>query len=251
IETDNLTIPHPRMTQREFVLRPLAQIAPQVIHPILCLSVAQMLENLRSAKPSARLVSIIGPPAAGKTTLAEGLAGELDADVLYEDYQGNPFIADSYLGLSAADLPCQLYFLLSRAKQLATAAWPTDGIVVADYGFCQDAIYAGTFLAGSDMQAYNHSASRIATLLKRPDLLISLDCPEQVLLDRIARRGRGYEKAMTREFISQMRQAYRNLDLAAEARCVMKIDCEAMDFRQALAIQDVAGRVKRMLEEEK
>ena len=91
---------------------------------------------------SAKLVSIIGPVASGKTLLAEKLSAELPAGLIREDYAGNPFLADSWAGQDDKLLAGQLYFLMSRVKQLALSAWPDDGTFVSDYGFCQDRIFA-------------------------------------------------------------------------------------------------------------
>ena len=83
---------------------------------------------------SAALISIIGPPAVGKTTLAALLAAKLPAELIREDYAGNPFLADSYAGSEQARLPGQLYFLLSRVGQLRQgdreAIAETRGLVV-------------------------------------------------------------------------------------------------------------------------
>ena len=122
---------------------------------------------------SATLISIIGPPAVGKTTLAEGLSTELPGELIYEDYEGNPFLADSYTGGGDACLPAQLYYLMSRVKQLALAAWPVEGRFISDYGFCQDRIFAERRLGADDLKLYRRVARRVEGLVKGPDVLLS------------------------------------------------------------------------------
>ena len=103
---------------------------------------------------SALLISIIGPPAVGKTTLADLLAGDLPADVIYEDFAGNPFLAASYTGQSISRLPAQMYYLISRLAQLRESTWPHAGTVVSDYGYCQDRIFASLRLSPDDLAQY-------------------------------------------------------------------------------------------------
>ena len=181
---------------------------------------------------STKLISIIGPPAAGKTTLAELLAQALPAELIREDYAGNPFLASSYLGDDRARLPGQLYFLLSRAKQLATPAMPANGFAVSDYGFCQDSLYARLRLNPADLETYWDIADRVAGIVHSPDLLIRLDASVESLLQRIAERGRSYESALTAELLTSIRRQYESLP--AEAECpVIRVDTDRVDIRDS------------------
>ena len=178
---------------------------------------------------SAKLISIIGPPAVGKTTLAEWLAARLPAELIREDYAGNPFLAGSYQGRSDAMLPGQLYFLMSRAKQLSLSSWSQEGLFVSDYGFCQDRVFASARLSKDDLGLYRRIAGRIEGLIKPPDVLVHLDACEETLLERIAARGRNFEKSMTTEFLRTMRKAYN--EAQTEQNCpVISIDCDEMNI---------------------
>ena len=177
---------------------------------------------------SARLLSIIGPPAAGKTTLAERLAARLGGQLIREPYDVNPFLADADTGCDDAKLPAQLHFLMSRAGQMARGAWPGRGLVVSDYGFCQDAIFAAEQLEEEDLETYRRVAGRVGPLVKAPDVMIGLRAGSAELLGRIAARGRGYEHVMTAGFLDALNDAcQRALDAAA---CpVIRIDAERED----------------------
>jgi len=193
---------------------------------------------------AARLISIVGPPAVGKTTLAEALAAKLKAGLIREQYASNPFLAASYIGADASRLASQLYFLLSRVAQLSCSAWPGRGLYVSDYGFCQDPIYARLRLSDADFRSYEAVLKRLAGAVHPPDVLIHLDAAEATLLERIARRGRGYESAMTAEFLAAMRAAYDRA--VAEMACpVLRIDCDGEDLldagRQAELIEKLRG----------
>ncbi len=192
---------------------------------------------------SAALVSVIGPPAVGKTTLADLLASELSATVLHEDWQGNPFLADSYAGDASMRLPGQMFFLLSRVTQLAATSWPEEGVVVSDYGFCQDRIFARQRLGREEFEAYEAVARRLARIVKPPDLLLHLDASVETLLARLARRGRDFERVMDEEFLQAMRAEYAHASL--DALCpVIDFDCDAADFREASVLASLAARVR-------
>ena len=196
---------------------------------------------------SARLISIIGPPASGKTTLAEGLAEALPARLVREDYAGNPFLTDSYLGRREFALPSQLYFLFSRLSQLNLQTWPADGIVVTDYGFCQDAVYAAASLGDEDLATYRRLSAGADGMVTAPDLLICLDGPEQELLDRIARRGRRHETAFTPSFLAALRRAYERI-VSETSGAVLRIDAAAIDLRRDADRREITRRVREAME---
>ena len=195
---------------------------------------------------AAPLISIIGPPAAGKTTAAEWLADAMPARLIREDYDRNPFMASAYLGRTDLALASQLYFLFSRVGQLELADWPDEGAAVSDYGFCHDRIYAEQTLADADMAIYHRLSGQADGLVKPPDLVIYLRGPDELLLDRIARRGRGYERSFTPEFIRALQPAYERA--AGEATCpVITIDVDAVDLRLDSAREELLATIREKL----
>jgi deoxyguanosine kinase len=194
----------------------------------------------------AALVSIIGPPAVGKTTAAEWLAEALPAVLVREDYAGNPFLSDSYLGRIEFRLPAQLYFLFSRVSQLDRRRWPAQALVVSDYGYCQDAVYAERNLAAEDLAVYRRLAGAADDAVKRPDVLIHLDGEEGTLLRRIALRGRQYERTFSAEFLGSMREAYRRLVERADCP-VLAVDIDREDLLDSAARAALLGRVREAL----
>lgn len=178
---------------------------------------------------TARLISVIGPPAVGKTTLAEWLAGAVPAELVREDYAGNPFLADSYTGDRQACLPAQLYYLMSRVSQLSRGAWPAEGLLVSDYGFCQDRIYAAIKLDDDELALYDQLAARLAGLVVAPSMVVHLDASVATLQSRIAARGRPFERAMDEAFLSQIRGSYDNIEGVLPCP-VIRVDCDAADL---------------------
>jgi len=195
---------------------------------------------------TSRLISAIGPPAVGKTTLAERLSTALPARLILEDYAGNPFLAESYAGRDEARLPGQLYFLMSRVSQLDPTRWEEERLAVSDYGFCQDAVFAELRLGDDDLRTYRRVLRRVGGLVHPPDVLVHLDAGEQTLLERIARRGREYEKAMTAEFLGQMRRAYN--EVAGRADCpVIAIDCDGADICRDEVLAGIMEEIRENL----
>jgi deoxyadenosine/deoxycytidine kinase len=195
---------------------------------------------------SVTLISIIGPPAVGKTTLAEALAAELPARIIYEDYAGNPFLADFFLGRREFALPAQLYFLFSRLGQLNPAAMTDGESLISDYGFCQDAVYAASNLSNSDLDVYRRLAGAVGEIVKPPDVLIHLDADEDILLERISCRGRRYEAVFSADFLVRMREAYR--EIVSSADCpVINIDVGKVDLRQESAIAELVRNIRERL----
>jgi deoxyadenosine/deoxycytidine kinase len=195
---------------------------------------------------AAALVSIIGPPASGKTTVAQWLAEALGARLIREDYQGNPFLSESYLGRADLVLPAQLYFLCSRVAQLCRASWPATGVAVSDYGFCQDAVYADINLSAADRAVYRRVAEPAADVVTRPDVLLCLDGSDAVLLERIARRGRRHETVFTAEFLESMRRSYRQIVAAAECP-VIHVDTGVVNLLEKPAQLELTGRIRELL----
>ena len=192
---------------------------------------------------AAKLISIIGAVSAGKTTLAELLCNQLGGQCICEDYTGNPFLEDSYLGETALDLPAQLYFLNSRVSQLNLPVWPVEGLFVSDYGFSQDRIFAEWKLKGQDIETYNFIAGKMAKFVKQPDMLIHLDVDIETLLARIVTRGRNYETVFTRDFLEYLRE--KQFDIEIPENCgFLRIDCRCTDFRDPQVLADIVDKIR-------
>ncbi len=195
---------------------------------------------------SAKLISIIGPVGVGKTTLAQNLSVKLSAEVIYEDYSGNPFHAPSCQGQEDLWLPSQIYFINSRAKQLCNTRWPAKGLFISDYGFCQDSMFAEAKLTGAALDAYHCIAAQIASIVQPPNLMIHLDASVATLQKRIADRGRDYEATFTDEFLALLRE--RHLDVVApESCCLLQIDCDKIDLLKPQEIKKLADQIREII----
>jgi deoxyguanosine kinase len=180
---------------------------------------------------TAALISLVGPPGSGKTTAATWLARAIGGRLVLEDYAGNPFLAESYAGKEQPRLAAQCWFLLSRVSQLAHRGRRERKIIVTDYAYLQDALYARLRLQGRELAAYEALAAQVAPLVRAPDVLIWLDGPLRVLKSRIAARARGYERYFTDAFLRRQKAAY--TDALAVPPCpVIRVDIARRDLQQ-------------------
>jgi deoxyguanosine kinase len=179
-------------------------------------------------------ISIVGAVGAGKTTLAERLALDLDAKLLREDYASNPFLTESHAGNPAMVLPCQLHFLLARVAQLSEAATdpPDHSLFIADHGFVQTRIWAHLQLTAEELAVYDSVEEKLAPRVRTPDVIVVLDAPVAVLQQRIAGRGRAFESTLTADFLETLRAAHRAIVAPPGCRLI-HIDVEHVDLRDA------------------
>ena len=162
-----------------------------------------------SAVPQRYLV-VEGPIGVGKTSLARKLAATLGTQTVLEQADENPFLVRFYRNPRAAALPAQLYFLFQRAQQ-QQALQQQDLFAsqrIADYLLAKDDLFARLTLDEEEYRLYRQVYDRLAIDAPAPDLVIYLQAPVDVLLDRIARRGVPHESLIDRAYLTRLNQAY-------------------------------------------
>ena len=157
-----------------------------------------------------RLVVVEGPIGVGKTTLARKLAGSVGAETVLEQAEENPFLERFYKNPRAAAFPTQLYFLFQRARQLQELRQHDmfAPVRVADYLLDKDRLFARITLDDEEYALYEQVYGRLALDAPRPDLVVFLQAPVDVLMERIARRGIRYEKHIEPEYLEKLIDAY-------------------------------------------
>lgn len=155
-------------------------------------------------------VAIEGVIGVGKTTLSRLLAKQLGAESLQEVVEDNPFLPLFYQDPQRYGFKVQVFFLLSRYKQLLPLSQPSlfEGGVVADYLFDKDAIFAAMNLSGAEWDLYNDLYANLAPKIPVPDLTIYLRAPLPVILERIRRRGRLFERQIDPEYLLRLGEFY-------------------------------------------
>src|SRR5690349_18419941 len=167
-------------------------------------------EGTTAAPGSHRFIVVEGPIGVGKTSLALRLGASFAADVILEQAAQNPFLERFYRNPRAGAFPAQLYFLFQRAQQLA-ALKQQDMFAstrVADYLIEKDRLFARVTLDEAEYGLYEQVSAKLDIQAPSPDLVIYLQAPVDVLLERIARRGIGYEREIDREYLERLNEAY-------------------------------------------
>lgn len=159
---------------------------------------------------SSRYIVIEGPIGVGKTSLAKKLAGSLSADVLLEEVYENPFLERFYRDGQSAALPAQMFFLFARARQIEDLrqADMFANVRVSDYLFSKDQLFAELNLSADELNLYNQVTSSLDIEAPVPDLVIYLQSSVDALLERIARRGILFERAIDRRYLERVTEAY-------------------------------------------
>jgi deoxyadenosine/deoxycytidine kinase len=157
-----------------------------------------------------KYVVVEGPIGVGKTTLARRLCVSLGAQAVLEQAAQNPFLERFYKNPRAGALPTQLYFLLQRAQQLA-ALKQADlfaPVRVADYLLEKDRLFARVTLDDAEYALYEQLYAKLDVQAPKPDLVVYLQAPVDVLIERIAKRAVDYEQYIDRHYLERLNEAY-------------------------------------------
>jgi deoxyguanosine kinase len=159
---------------------------------------------------NAGYVVVEGPIGVGKTSLAMRLADAFGATPLLERPEENPFLERFYQSRKHFALPTQLFFLFQRARQiepLKQADMFSNGYV-ADFLLDKDSLFARANLDDDELRLYEQVYAQMSLSLPVPDLVIYLQAPADVLVERVRRRGVEYERLIEREYLQALVDAY-------------------------------------------
>jgi deoxyguanosine kinase len=247
IDGRELTIPHPQMHLRTFVLRGLCELNQGLEHPVLGESVKKLLNRLnggdfRLDATSPQLVSIEGNIGTGKSTLAKGLSRMFGCPAFFEAYDTNPFLPAVYAGNQDLALDSQLHFLTTRLEQLNGEHLKAGRTAVSDYLFDKEIIYAKRLLSNEQLTLYHSIYSRVAPCVTKPALVIYLREPPEKCLERIHKRNRPYEQKIELSFLKLLDADYERL--FAEWNDCPVIRLPEFDCLSRKNVQYLANQVK-------
>ena len=156
-------------------------------------------------------IVIEGNIGAGKTTLATKISEQFNARLILEHFADNPFLPKFYKDPVKYSFPLELSFLASRYKQLKDELEPQDlfkTFTVADYYFMKSLVFAASTLKGDEYNLYRQIFYIIYGSLPKPDIFVYLHLSPEKLLSNIKKRGRNYEKSITREYLKKIQESY-------------------------------------------
>jgi deoxyadenosine/deoxycytidine kinase len=157
-----------------------------------------------------KFIVVEGPIGVGKTTLTRKLALTLGASVVLEDPASNPFLKRFYENPQDGALPAQLYFLFQRHKQMKQLMQPDlfSPNVIADYIIDKDQLFASETLDDDEYELYQQVYKHLIMQHPTPDLVIYLQAPTEVLMERVRNRKRDEERSMQPEYLAKISTAY-------------------------------------------
>lgn len=252
LQQEGLILPHPGIAERQFVLVPLAELDPHLMLPGFTESVSELLRRRRQAegpvgveeyrmRPQGNLVlperlryvAVEGVIGVGKTTLVKLLGERMASTSLFEEFENNPFLADFYRDRHRFAFQTQVFFLLSRFRQIQEHFQQQDLFhpqVVSDYMFAKDKIFAAQNLEENEMGLYQRLSGLLERQLPRPDYVIYLQADTKTLMDRIRQRDRHYERPIEESYIESLNQAYNNFFHYYEDSPLLIVNTNHIDF---------------------
>ena len=193
------------------------------------------MKPVKSDKPQAgpvhRFIVVEGPIGVGKTSLARRLADHYGSALWLEESEDNPFLERFYRNMRGAALPTQLHFLFQRVRQVQAMRQQDlfTPLRVADYLLEKDRLFARVTLDDEEYSLYEQVYSRLAVDAPKPDLVIYLQAPVDVLMERIAKRGIGYESNIERSYLERLGEAYATFFHHYDAAPLLIVNAAAID----------------------
>ena len=198
-------------------------------------------------------IAIEGVIGVGKTSLARLLQIPFNSNILLEIFEENPFLAKFYEDRVRYAFQTQMFFLLSRYYQQRRSVpklmMDEKKILISDYTFDKDALFARITLDGDELEMYGHLHNVLAEKIPSPDLIIYLRATTDTLMHRITLRDRPYERSMQREYIEMVNANYDDYFLLPKnEERVLVIDSNGLDFvHNEDDLQRIESRIRQRL----
>ncbi|WP_411030172.1 2-amino-4-hydroxy-6-hydroxymethyldihydropteridine diphosphokinase [Spongiimicrobium sp. 3-5] len=250
LKTTALTLPHPQLHLRRFVLKPLADIAPQFYHPILIKDTRNLLQECRDKSAPVKtkhrffpnpkalfsglnFIAIEGNIGAGKTTLAHKIASDFEAKLVLERFADNPFLPKFYEDQGRYAFPLEMSFLADRYQQFTDDTSQFDlfkQFMVSDYDIYKSLIFAKITLQEQEFDLYRKVFNFMYKEVKKPKIYVYLYQTTDRLLENIKRRGRDYEQNIATEYLEKINRGYFDFIKSYPEQNNLVIDVSDLDF---------------------
>ena len=249
IISKNVTVPHPKMLKRRFVMIPLAEIASSIIHPITKEQIEICSQNCHDDSEISIIdkkltrpihlsekynyIAIEGNIGAGKTSLAKMISDDFNAKLVLERFADNPFLPKFYQDKERFAFPLEMSFLADRYQQLTDDLAQFDlfkNFMISDYYIFKSLIFAQITLQKEEYKLYRKMFDIMYKEITKPDLYIYLYQNTDRLLENIKKRGRNYEKSIEASYLKKIHNGYKNFINTEKNLNSIIIDVSKLDF---------------------
>ena len=179
-----------------------------------------------------RHIVVEGHIGVGKTSLARRLADRLEAELLLERPEQNPFLGRFYQDMQRWALPTQLFFLFQRMNQLRELAQLNlfSRVTVGDFLLDKDPLFARLTLASEELALYQQIYDTLKLQAPKPDLVIYLHAAPEVLAERVRRRAAEFERGIGMEYLAALAEQYGRFFHHYNASPVLIVNSERLNF---------------------
>lgn len=251
LNSEKLTVPHPEVEKRKFVLQPLAELNSHLIHPVSNKNIIKLLAETEDKsvlqKQSKWLsnplkdfniskynyIAIEGNIGAGKTSLAAKIANDFNSKLILERFKDNPFLPKFYEDSARYAFPLEMSFLADRYQQLVDDITQLDlfkEAVIADYDVNKSLIFAQITLTEAEFSLYKRLFGVMHKELPKPDLYVYLYQNTNRLLENIKNRGRKYEQSIEASYLQKLNAGYLEFIKNQHSETIKIIDISEIDF---------------------
>ncbi len=191
-------------------------------------------------------IAIEGNIGAGKTTLCHQLAEQFGCALVLEQFTDNPFLPPFYEQPERYAFPVELFFMTERHKQLLEHFSQPDlfrSYTVADYFFVKTLLFAKNNLSEAEFRLFQRLFLVLNATFPKPDLLLYLHRPVEVLLKQIKKRGRNIEQNISAEYLTEIQDAYFDYLNTETETPVLILDLGDADFQRDLSTFDAIAQI--------
>jgi len=196
-----------------------------------------------------RYIVVEGPIGVGKTTLVNKLVEHFEGRGVFEVVEENPFLKSFYADRDKYAFQTQLFFLLSRFKQQQALFQDElfQQVSISDYLFAKDRIFATITLDPNELALYERIYEQLGPRVRKPDLVIYLRARIDVLLGRIKKRGREFERRFDQEYLETVCSTYNEFFFRYDETPLLVIDTSDLDYTKSDDdFNEILGAVSRM-----
>ena len=251
IDSEELKVPHPEMCNRRFVMEPLIEIDPNLIHPVSKVSLKEIHEafdqnqkiqkkdlvlnnpgNLLSIR-NYNYIAIEGNIGSGKTSLSKQISADFNTKLMLERYIDNPFLAKFYENPRDFAFKLEMSFLADRYQQTNEDLSQLNFFnknIISDYDIHKSLIFSKINLNSDEFNLYRKLFYSLYKSIVKPDLIIFLNQTIENLKGNIKKRGRDYEASISDEYLISINKSYSEFFKSRPDLNVKFIDVSEIDF---------------------